>query len=61
MAENMIANRAFQIQYTVINSVFYILKNILLSVAMLMKPTPIKNQIQKNEDRHELFSYNFKK
>jgi len=61
MAENMINNMKYRIQYTVINSVFYVLKNILLSVAMLMKPTPIKNQIQKSEDRHDLFSYNLKK
>ena len=36
----MIKSKSFQHQYVVINSVFNILKNILLSIAMLMKPTP---------------------
>ena len=62
MAENMIASRAFKIQYTIINSVFNILKNVLLSVAMLMKATPIKNKLQQNSDyREDNFSYNLKK
>ena len=62
MAENMIASRAFKIQYTIINSVFNILKNVLLSVAMLMKATPIKNKLQQNSDyRDDNFSYNLKK
>ena len=62
MAENMIADKAFQKQYTIINSVFNILKNVLLSVAMLMKATPIKNKLQQNSDyRDDNFSYNLKK
>lgn len=40
MAENMIRDRSFQIQYVIINSSFEILKNILLSIAMFMQPTP---------------------
>lgn len=36
-------DRAFRIQYIIINSSFNILKNILLSVAMLMKPENIKD------------------
>ena len=50
MAENMINDKAFRIQYIIINSVFNIIKNILLSIAMLMKPTPVKNQQQKTND-----------
>ena len=63
MAENMITKgdlvktRAFRIQYIIINSAFYILKNVLLSVAMLMKPTPKSNQDQKNKDWDDLLSY----
>jgi hypothetical protein len=60
MAENMIENKNFRIQYIVINSVFNILKNILLSVAMLMKATPQKNQSQKNKDWDDLLSYKLK-
>lgn len=37
MAENMLSNIAFQKQYLIINSIFSILKNILLSIAMTMK------------------------
>jgi len=40
----MIKSKSFQHQYVVINSVFNILKNILLSIAMLMKPTPTNIQ-----------------
>ena len=57
MAENMINDRNFRIQYTFINSAFYIIKNILLSVAMLMKPTQSKPQLNKNNDRDDLFFY----
>lgn len=60
MAENMIQSKAFQIQYTIINSVFNILKNILLSVAMLMKTTPASIQLQKNKDYDDLLSYKLK-
>jgi hypothetical protein len=61
MAETMYHNRAFQIQYTIINSVFYILKNILLSIAMLMKATPVKNQTRKNDDwGNDVLSYKLK-
>ncbi|MDQ6756470.1 MAG: hypothetical protein M3004_06005 [Bacteroidota bacterium] len=37
-ADSMIDNRAFIKEYIVINSSFNILKNILLGIAMLMKP-----------------------
>jgi hypothetical protein len=37
MAETMIQNKAFRIQYIIINSAFNILKNLLLSIAMVMK------------------------
>jgi hypothetical protein len=61
MTETMINDRGFQIQYTIINSAFNILKNILLSVAMLMKSTPVKNQPQKNYDwDNDLLSYKLK-
>lgn len=56
----MIQSREFQIEYIVINSVFNILKNILLSVAMIMKPTPVDFQLQKNKDYDDLLSYKFK-
>jgi hypothetical protein len=61
-AESMIDDKKFHVQYVIINSVFVILKNILLAVAMLMKPTPIQNKSQpKNDYRDELFSYKIKK
>ncbi|HEY8689758.1 MAG TPA: hypothetical protein VIM07_11040 [Chitinophagaceae bacterium] len=43
-AESMINDKAFIKQYIIINSAFGILKNILLGVAMLMKPTNNNNQ-----------------
>ena len=49
MAENMIYNDTFRKQYVIINSVFNIIKNIMLSVAMLMKPTPEQNGPQNNK------------
>lgn len=60
MAETMFNNRAFRIQYTVINGVFYILKNILLSIAMVMKSSPVPKQIPKNDDWDDLLSYKLK-
>lgn len=44
LTENMMKSQSFRHQYVVINSVFNILKNILLSIAMLMKPTPTNIQ-----------------
>ena len=61
MTENMINNKAFFIQYIIINSAFNIIKNILLSVAMLMKATPVKNELTKNKDWDDLLSYKLKK
>jgi hypothetical protein len=60
MAENMIHDHAFQKQYSVINSIFNIVKNILLSLAMLMKPTLTNIQSQKNKDYDDLLSYKLK-
>jgi uncharacterized Tic20 family protein len=37
-ADTMISSKSFKREYVIINSSFLILKNILLSVAMLMKP-----------------------
>jgi hypothetical protein len=59
MAENMIMTKGFLAQYIVINSVFNILKNILLSIAMLMKPTPTEKNKQKNEDWDDFLSHKF--
>lgn len=58
MAENMIHARAFQIQYSIINSVFNVLKNILLSIAMLMKEIPPNEQHKKNKNLDTVLSYN---
>jgi hypothetical protein len=60
MTPDMIDDPKFHKQYTIINAAFYVLKNILLSVAMLMKTTPPKNQLQKNNDWDDLLSYNLK-
>jgi hypothetical protein len=38
-AENTLQDKDFQVQYIYINSGFNLLRNILLSIAMLMKPT----------------------
>ena len=56
----MMDNKNFQFQYVVINSAFNVIKNILLSIAMLMKPTPINNQKQKNKEWDDLLSYKLK-
>lgn len=42
--ENLISNPSFIIQYTLINCSFYILKNILLGVAMYVKENPNDNR-----------------
>jgi len=57
MAEKMLENKVFQVQYIIINSSFNILKNVLLSVAMLMKSSPEANLKQKNKDWDDLLSY----
>jgi hypothetical protein len=41
-AENTLQNEDFQLQYQIINSAFNLLRNILFSVAMFMKPRPPK-------------------
>lgn len=43
-ADSMISDKTFVKQYIIINSSFNILKNILLSVAMLMKPEKINKE-----------------
>ncbi|MEP6951690.1 MAG: hypothetical protein ABI863_20525 [Ginsengibacter sp.] len=62
MAGTMYHDKAFQKQYDIINSVFYIIKNILLSIAMLMKTTAAIKKPQENNDWDEgLLSYKSKK
>lgn len=56
----MIQDKAFRVQYTIINSVFSILKNTLLSIAFLMKSSPEKIELQKNDDWSDLHSYTLK-
>lgn len=41
--DSMISSKAFEKQYVLINSSFLILKNILLSIAMLMKHDELTN------------------
>ena len=60
MAENMINNIIFLRQYSIINSSFNILKNILLSIAMLMKTNTIKTTLRKNNEWDDLVSYKLK-
>ena len=48
---NMLENKVFQRQYIMINSSFYILKNVLLGIAMLMKPDKNNGQAIFPEDR----------
>ncbi len=48
LTATMINDKAFRIQYVYINSFFNILKNVLLSIAMLMKPGQVKPEIKKN-------------
>jgi hypothetical protein len=50
-AANMMHDKQFIIQYTIINSSFNILKNVLLGIAMLMKPNNSTNQNIFPEDR----------
>ncbi len=53
MTETMKHNRAFQIQYLVINSIFNILKNVLLSIAMVMKSSQVAPELKKNYERND--------
>ncbi len=57
MTEAMKTNDSFQKQYIYINSSFNILKNVLLSIAMLMKPAEAKPEKKRNyewDDFHPL-------
>lgn len=47
MTENMINDRAFRTLYTYINSIFNILKNVLLAIAMMMKSDQPKPELKK--------------
>jgi hypothetical protein len=49
-AENVVNDKAFQNQYAVINSGFNLLKSILFSVAMLMKPP--ESQVNFPDESH---------
>ena len=60
LADKMLSDRTFRIQYIFINSAFNILKNILLSMAMLMKHAPVNAHIQKNNNMDDLFSHKLK-
>lgn len=48
MTETMLNNDSFQKQYIYINSSFNILKNILLSIAMVMKSDEVTPQLKRN-------------
>lgn len=59
MAQNMLNDRKFLIQYNIINAVFNILKDILLAIAMLMKPTD-ETKGRKATDLDKLLNFNLK-
>ncbi len=61
MAESMLNDKAFQIQYIVINAIFNILKNILFSVAMLMKSSQVTPQMIQRNNHDDLLSFKLKK
>lgn len=50
MTEAMIKTREFQIQYLIINIFFNLLKNVLLSIAMIMKAGDVAQVSSKNYD-----------
>lgn len=56
----MIRTKTFFIQYIIINAVFNILKNIMLSIAMLMKPNPNEENKQKKDDWDDFLSHKLK-
>lgn len=59
IAQNMLNDRKFLIQYNIINAVFNILKDILLAIAMLMKPTD-ETKGRKATDLDKLLNFNLK-
>ncbi len=61
MAESMLNDKAFQIQYIVINAIFNILKNVLFSVAMLMKSSQVTPQMIQRNNHDDLLSFKLKK
>jgi hypothetical protein len=60
MADKMFYNRTYQVQYNIINSAFNIIKNVLLSVAMLMKPALANNRNIRYQGVDDSFSYQSK-
>lgn len=50
-ADAMLSDKVFLKIYLIINSSFYILKNVLLAIAMLMKPNNTTHQHSFPEDR----------
>ena len=60
MADKMFYNETYRVQYNIINSAFNIIKNILLSVAMLMKPVSANNHDKRYRDLDDSFSYQLK-
>ncbi|MEO6639340.1 MAG: hypothetical protein ABIN25_13765, partial [Ginsengibacter sp.] len=48
MAQTMVSDDPFKILYVYINSSFNILKNVLLSIAMLMKSNEVNPQVKRN-------------
>ncbi|HVZ96474.1 MAG TPA: hypothetical protein VG847_06340 [Chitinophagaceae bacterium] len=61
MAENMQMDKHFRVLYIIINAVFNILKNVLLSIAMLMKPSSSEERIRPGHvDLDNLFPFNEK-
>lgn len=57
MTEKMFYNEAFRSQYDIINAIFNILKNVLLSIAMVMKSGQPKPELKKE---YEWNDYNLK-
>ena len=55
--ENMVQDNNFKTQYSIINSSFLVLKNILFSIAMIIKPTMPPAQIDLPNEKH--FSSDF--
>ncbi len=58
MTETMLNNDSFQKQYIYINSAFNILKNVLLSIAMLMKPEERTSVVKRNYEWDEYHPLN---
>jgi len=57
MAENMLTNEKFQMQYTIINASFNILKDMLLAIAMLMKPGRNDRQVSRAAELDNILTF----